>query len=151
ADLLGIDPIRAGTDYGDIGSEIDVSELDAVFVGTEQPGHGARKPWQPQSLRLHSESNDDEQDGGRPSSRPVSGGFGANILKMLGLGGKPPPADPQVQQLVDAAAANDLAEIDRLVAAGADIEGQAALKQRAPSTSSPMRTLMISVTGLSVP
>jgi hypothetical protein len=38
ADLMGIDSMRAGTDYRDIGSEIDPAEWDAEFVGTEKPG-----------------------------------------------------------------------------------------------------------------
>ena len=158
ADLLEIDSMRAGVDYRDIGSEIDPSELDAVFIGTQKPGHGAREPWQqPQSppLRLHDDSDDESEgegeDGGRGFMARLPGGPGADILKMLGLRGKAPPADPLVQQLVDAAAANDVAEIDRLVSAGADIQGMAPLKQKTTSEASPLGARMLSGAGLSLP
>jgi ankyrin repeat protein len=73
------------------------------------------------------------------------------MLKMLGLGGKAPPADPLVQQLVDAAAANDVAGIDRLVSAGAAVQGMAPLKQKAPSEASPLGARMLGGSGLALP
>jgi hypothetical protein len=159
AELLGIDSTRAAVDFRDIGSEIQPDELEVVFVGTQRPGHGAREPWQHQapSLRLHGDSDDEGDDegeserGGRGPMARMPMGPSADILKMLGLGGKLAPADPLVQQLVDAAAANDVAEIDRLVSAGAAIQGMAPLKQKTPSEASPLGARMLGGGGLALP
>jgi hypothetical protein len=102
-------------------------------------------------LRLHDESADEEEDGGQAPPHGVPGGSSADILKMLGLGGAPASADPQVQKLVEAAAAGDLAEIDRLVTAGAEIKGLASLKQKAPSKSSLLRSQLRGGAGISLP
>jgi hypothetical protein len=161
AELLGIDSTRSCVDFRDIGSEIQPEELEAVFVGTQKPGYGAREPWQPQAspLRLHDDFDDEgegddegesEQRGRGPMAR-MPMGPSADILKMLGLGGKAGPADPLVQQLVDAAAANNVAEIDRLVSAGAAIQGMAPLKQKKPAEALPLGARMLGGAGLALP
>lgn len=134
ADLLGINADRVHTDYRYVGEELGPSDLDATFVGTNrpEPGAGPSPGAIGSQIRLHRETDEDGDDEEMPEARRSAGGPAAQLMQMLGMGGQV-PADPLVQQLVEAAGRGDVAEIDRLLAAGAAINGQAPLKPNAPS------------------
>ena len=66
----------------------------------------------------------DDGDGG-PAPSPLRTGLMSRLAGMLGLGGAPVAANPQVQALVNAAAQDDVNEIDRLLADGADVNAEA--------------------------
>jgi hypothetical protein len=141
AELLGIDPTRAGTDFGWIGDEVEPSELDAVFAGSTPPAAGGGPRRRPALPRLARDEDEDEDEDDDEAGAPRIGGPGgpsvSQVMEMLGLGTAPPPADPLVEGLVKAAAADDVAEIDRLAAAGADVNGTAVLKAAAGTSPVP--------------
>ena len=140
ADLLGMDQTRARMDFEFIGREMSPAELDAVYVGTEPPTE--KKPATP-GLRIAREEDEDAGPDDKLAAAPQLSGMGnlSQMLQALGMGKPQAPADPQVQALVEAAAENNLAEIDRLAAAGTDINGQAPLKPK--SGAAPLRARMI--------
>jgi hypothetical protein len=98
ADALGIDPGRALADYRDGGDGPDDDEDDEGFGG------GPRGGMDPEQLR---------------------GMMAGRMAQMFGVNPNAPPADPQVQALVDASVAGDVAEIDRLANAGVKVDEQA--------------------------
>jgi hypothetical protein len=69
--------------------------------------------------------DDDEDDDGGPSVSPVRAGLIERLTKRLGFAPAGAPADPQVAALVQAAARGDTDEIDRLLASGVSITGEA--------------------------
>jgi hypothetical protein len=100
AAALEIDPERALADYRDV-------------AGGESGGDA-------------SDDDDDDGDGdggSNPSRLPT--GVMDRLTAMLGTGGRSAAADPQVLALVEAAARDDLDEIDRLLAEGVAIDGEA--------------------------
>jgi hypothetical protein len=151
AELLGIDQARATTNYSDLGGELDPSDLEATFLGASPPAsRGFRGPRRARFPAIMSDDDADEDDDEDAGSTPgAPGGLASNILKMFGLGGAPAPSDPQVERLVQAASDNNIAEIDQLVAAGANINGQAPLKLKPSSASSPLAARMLAGGGLS--
>ena len=101
ADALGIDPGRALADYRDGGDGPD-------------------------------EDGDDEEEGGfgggprgGMNAEKIRGMMAGSMAQMFGVNPNAPPADPQVQALVDASVRGDVAEIDRLLNAGVKIDEQA--------------------------
>jgi hypothetical protein len=140
AGLLGIDEERAIADFMFISAgEVDPAGFGATFVGNNKPG--GRRGRRAAALRLHDPALDDDDedtdDGPPPGPRPAP----ADMLAMLqgfGLAVDPAPADPQIERLVQAAADNDTAEIDRLVAAGVDIDGTAVLRRPADDRPQPL-------------
>lgn len=70
------------------------------------------------------EDDDDFEDGGAGGTA-LHAGLVERLAKQFGLHTGESAADPQVTALVQAAAHGDTNEIDRLLAAGADVNGQA--------------------------
>jgi hypothetical protein len=98
AGALGIDPQRALADYRNA-AEGDGPDGD-------------------------DDESDDDDDG--PTLPFPRKGIGNQLAGMLaGLGRKDAEVDPQVQSLVTAAAQDDSTEIDRLLAAGVAVDGEA--------------------------
>ncbi|MBI3408335.1 MAG: ankyrin repeat domain-containing protein [Planctomycetes bacterium] len=101
AEALGIETERALADYRDV-------------AGGGGPG-GA--------------DDDDDEDGGDndggPNLLPLPTDLASRMVKMLGADPSSAPADPQVAALVEAAARDDMDEIDRLLTAGVAIEAEA--------------------------
>jgi hypothetical protein len=100
-DALGIDPGRALADYRDGGGGPD-------------------------------EDGDDEEEGGfgggprgGMNAEKIRGMMAGRMAQMFGVNPNAPPADPQVQALVDAAVRGDVAEIKQLLDAGVEIDEQA--------------------------
>jgi hypothetical protein len=142
ARLFGIDEERANTDFMSISvGEVDPAGFGATFVGNSKPA--AKRGRRAARLRLHEPALDDDEDSDDdPASGP--GAAPGNMLAMLqglGLTTDPVQADPLVERLVQAAAANDTAEIDRLVAAGANVNGTAALQRPTDDRTQPLPML----------
>jgi hypothetical protein len=100
ADALGIDPGRALADYrdgGDDGSDDDEDDED----------------------------EDGPRGGGGTNVERVREMMAGRMAQMFGVNPNAPPADPQVQALVDASVSGDVAEIGRLLDAGVKIDEQA--------------------------
>lgn len=71
---------------------------------------------------------DDEPDGmddEGPSGSPLPTGMMERLAKRFGFDMGDTPVDPQAQSLVQAAATGDIEAIDRLLAAGANVEAEA--------------------------
>jgi len=98
ADALGIDPGRALADYRDGGDGPD-------------------------------DEGDNEEGGDSPrgglNAEKIRGMMAGRMAQMFGVDPNAPPADPQVQALVDASVSGDVAAIARLLDAGARVEEQA--------------------------
>lgn len=129
APLLGIGVERVLVDFGDFDAGGETEGLDAVFVGTApQPAARASRRtilrFPAGDVTADDEAEDDDDKG--PS--PTSGAFGHRFAELLGLSRAAAPADPLVQELVQAAFEGKVAEIDRLFAAGADVNGMSTLK-----------------------
>ncbi len=108
ADALGIDRGRALADYNSIQRGEDPDEDG--FDGDDEDDGGSGP-----GLRLVGQV-----------SRPAEvAKWAEQYSKLLGLASANAPADPQAVALVEAAAANDTAAIDRLLAAGAAIDAEA--------------------------
>jgi hypothetical protein len=152
AGLLGIDEERAIADFMFISAgEVDPAGFGATFVGNKKPGGGRGR--RAATLRLHDPALDDDDEGPDDGPPPGPGAAPANMLAMLqglGLATDPAQADPMVERLVQAAAENDTAEIDRLVAAGANINGTAVLQQR-PADDRPQPLQALTGRGFSIP
>lgn len=149
AELLGIDPTRARMDFAYVGNELAPTEIDAVFVGTkpapDRASGALRRP-----RILSGEDDDDSGDEESPSTGPWLRMTAVSaMLQALGMGQSRPPVDPQLQALVQAAAENNIGEIDRLTAAGTDINGQAPMK--ATVGDSPLAARLLSGGGLAIP
>jgi hypothetical protein len=139
ADLFGIDRQRATADFKYIGQEVDPAEFEATFVGEKKPVAGRRRRAKWPLLRgTEADADADEGPGDAPppgaGARPadLAGRARANLLDLMqiaGLAANPAKADLLVQRLVQAASENDVAEIDKLVVAGADVNGTAVLKR----------------------
>lgn len=97
ARALGIDPDRALADYRDEGGGPD-DESDEY-------------------------NGDDNDPAGGSNAERIRGILAGRLTKAFGAGTPQAPADPKVQALVDAAVVGDLAEIDRVIADGAAING----------------------------
>ncbi len=67
----------------------------------------------------------DDDDGDGPSGSAPEAGLIERLTKRYGLVSEPGSADPNVTALVEAASRGDVAEINRLFAGGADINGEA--------------------------
>jgi hypothetical protein len=132
AELLGIDATRARTDFGGIGTEVKPSDLDAVSVGGLASAPESDLPPLPTST---------PRDTPLPGSLPAAaaGPMLSKIMETLGVA--PQASDPQSERLVQAAAQNDVAEIDRLAAAGVDVNKAAVLKVP-PGSESPAAGLL---------
>jgi hypothetical protein len=96
ADALGIAVERALADYGDVADGGEGAEFGDDF--------------------------NDEDDG--PNILPLRTPTADQLTAMLRQVSRGAPADPQATALVEAAARNDVDEIDRLVSAGADIDAE---------------------------
>lgn len=125
AGLLDIDSERAMGDFNDFGRNIEPQELNATLVvegETERAGPFSSLSATAGGLSLFRGEEDEADD-------VQASGFVARNLQRL-FGGSPAatPADPLVVQLVEAASKGDVAAIEQLVAAGADINGMAPLK-----------------------
>jgi hypothetical protein len=139
AELLGIDSERVINDFRSVGTEVDPAELDASFVGTrKRPSRGSSQ----RRLSLFQPDPDtDEAPDASAFSPEVGTAEVPQLLQALGLSPNPADIDPQVRRLVQAAADNNVAEIDHLAAAGANLNGLAPGK---PSTGSiPFTTQML--------
>jgi hypothetical protein len=100
AEALGIDVERALADYRDGG------------------GGGPRG-------RGDSDDDDGDDDGDGPQLLSMRQGLAARLTEMLGGARPGPDADPQASALVQAAVKGEVAEIDRLLAAGAAVDAEA--------------------------
>jgi hypothetical protein len=69
--------------------------------------------------------DDDDDDDGGPSVSAMQAGLMELLAKHYGFAPGSAPADPQLTALVQAAARGDMAEIDRLLAGGVAINGEA--------------------------
>jgi hypothetical protein len=107
AEALGIDPERALSDYRDFGDDDDFGDEDSDDEG------------------------DDGDDGDAEdieSSRdilPFRNQIAKQLERVLGAGRSPTPVDPQVQELIDAIAADDPAKADRILQNGVAVDGVA--------------------------
>ena len=144
ANLLGIAVERTIIDYRDIGDEQPPEELGLVFLGDHPPTPSAASRG-PSFLRLVRDQDEDVGDDGDIGDDggavpPQSGGLsGPDLAQFLGIGPGAEEPDPLVRDLVQAAAEGNLAEIDRLVAAGASLTGRARLTRSPPALLSPRR------------
>jgi hypothetical protein len=71
------------------------------------------------------DDDDDGDDDGGPSGSPLGAGLIERLAKRFGFDPGGAPADPQVTALVQAAAAGDTDQIDRLLAEGVAIDAEA--------------------------
>jgi hypothetical protein len=102
AKALGIDGKLAIADYRDVASD-------------DGPG----------GLGGRDDDDDDDDDDGGPGVSSVPAGLMKRWAKRFGFDPGSPPADSQRTALVQAAARGDTDEIDRLLAGGVDIDGEA--------------------------
>jgi hypothetical protein len=123
AAILGTDPVRATTFAEDVirrvakALGIDPDSATADYrdgTGGEGPG----------GMSGTGGDDDDDEDGG-PSGSPMQAGLIERLAKRFGFATGGAPADPQVTALVQAAARGDAEEIDRLLADGAAMNGEA--------------------------
>lgn len=157
AELLGIDVKRVMTDYRDLAEPAD--DVGATFVGTSPPSPSpASSPFpRPEADEAGELTESEELDdvdvaadaSGARAMRAPRGAFGWKIAKLLGLDAVAERPHPLVAELVAAAASGDLQQIDRLLDAGADIEGQALLARQ--SSTGSLVTRMLSGGAMSIP
>jgi len=151
APLLGIDLDRALTDYRDF-DKGQADDSEAEFFGTEPP-KSPKAPRGPAILRFpEGDAADADASEDEPiddESAPPAGFLGRNMEKFLGFLRPAAPHDPLVAELVQAASEGNVSEIDRLVAAGVDIEGTAPLKLP-KQESTPLVARMLQGGGLSI-
>ena len=100
AEAFGIDPERALSDYRDLG---------------EGPGPGDDEGF----------DDDDDGDRGGPAILPLRAALGERLAQMLGADPGGATGDPQATALVQAAAGDDVTEIDRLLAEGVAVDAEA--------------------------
>ncbi len=135
ARLLGIDQERSLTNYNDLGREISPDEIDAQFVGTDEPELD-EPPTHLKFPRLRSDSDeDDDADKPRGAAGLLKGALGS---LFGGLGKSASKQDPLVAQFVEAAANGDLATIERLAAEGVDVNASGPVKIDWPGQSAQM-------------
>jgi ankyrin repeat protein len=119
AKLLDIGRPRALADFKDLGC-VDPAPFDATFVGTKKPpapGTGVRGPRLPMAGGETEEQYPDEPDAAPMFGSPAE--QSAMAKQWLGFGGS--MSDPVAEALVQAAAENNIAEINNLAAIGADL------------------------------
>ena len=97
ADALGIDPERALADYRDLAEDDGPDDF----------------------------GGDDEDHGGGPGGGGLLASVAGRINQWFGGGAVRLATDPRVRELVEAVAAGDVAAIDRLVADGVPLDGEA--------------------------
>jgi hypothetical protein len=105
AEALGIDPERALSDYRDFADGSGPDGRDG-FDGDDDGG----------------DDNDGGGWDGGPRLLQFPTGLSQQVARQLGAAPPAEGADPQATALVEAAAAGDVAEIDRLLHAGAGID-----------------------------
>jgi hypothetical protein len=154
AALLGIDGERALADYRDL-DETTAEAFQAEFAG-EGESPAPRAPGGRPIIKFpgagappdDAEGDEGEEVGTKP--RRLAGSVTEQIARMMGFAGPQPPADPQVAALVQAAADGNVPEVERLVAAGANLEGAAPMKP--PQTGpSPLSARMLAGGGIAFP
>jgi hypothetical protein len=128
SELLGIDSARTNMDFESLKRGEDPSEINATFVGEGEPRSQSLRIMRRQSPASEGDEDDEDDFDETPGPRIKASDAAASLAKMFGWGGQKPSADPQVEKLVHAASENNVAEIERLVAAGVDIEAQAPMK-----------------------
>jgi hypothetical protein len=99
AEAMGIDRERAIADYRDVAD------------GDGPDGMGG--------------ADDDDGHGGGPNIVSLRAGLAGRVAKMLGSEPSNMSTDPQVMKLVQAAAEDDIVEIDRLLGEGVTIDAEA--------------------------
>jgi hypothetical protein len=102
ARALGIDRRLAIADYRDV-------------AGDDRPG----------GMGGRDDDDDDDDDDGGPSASPEQAGLMKHWAKRFGFDPGSAPVDPQMTALVQAAARGDTDEIDRLLADGVAVNGEA--------------------------
>jgi hypothetical protein len=153
AQLLGLDEGRALTDYRDL-DETSAEEFQAEYIGDSQP-QARKASSDPSNIKFpgaeafravdaESDDNDEATRGGPPSL------FTKQIAQMMGFGGATQPSDPLVTELVQAAADGKISEIERLISAGADPQGEAPMKL-SPQGQSSLSARMLSGGGIAFP
>jgi hypothetical protein len=153
--FLGIAPERALVDYRDLGSELDPDEIGAVYLGTRPPASASTRTSAPSMLRLargdeeQDGDADDEDEGDSIGLQRRSKMTAPDLAHWLGLPGSGEPPDPLVAELVQAASDGNVPEIERLVAAGADLAGLAPLKGPLQGPAS-LTSQMLSSGGLAI-
>ncbi|HEV2972291.1 MAG TPA: hypothetical protein VGY55_20115 [Pirellulales bacterium] len=107
AEALGIDRGRALADFRDASGGDGLDGMDGP----------------------HDEGDGDDGDGGDPGGGsnviPLRTALAGRLAKMLGADPRGATADPQAMVLVQAAASDDIDEIDRLLAEGIAVEAEA--------------------------
>jgi hypothetical protein len=128
---MGIDPERALADYRDLDTA-SAGQYQAMFIGDKPANKKGAARSGPATLRFPgvAQSADDEEDGDDDDGEIQGTGPGGaitadQIARMMGLPTATTPADPLVAELVQAAADGKVSEVERLVAAGANLDGEA--------------------------
>jgi hypothetical protein len=126
ARLLGIGTERALADYRDL-TERTAQKFEAEFIGDEPPQSRApRKRGAPKLPRIMAVEEGDED--GCEDEDGDGEGIPPQLAQLMGLARLKQDHDPLVVGLVQAASDGNIPEIERLVAAGASMEGTAPVK-----------------------
>jgi hypothetical protein len=148
APLLGIEVERLMTDYRDFEAGDASEEFDAEFVGVGSPMETESS--QGRAILRFPGGDLDDEDLLDDETAPPESIRGRNVARLQGLFRPSAPHDPLVAELVQAASEGNVTEIERLVAAGADIQGTAPLKLSTKGTP-PFVARMLQGGGLSIP